>query len=298
MAATRTFIGRGILIATLLTVISVPISTLAFDVPTNDGFVTDTAGLLNPAEKQALEGELAAYRQSTSNEIAFVTVKSLNGDPIEDAALAIGRKWGIGQKGKDNGIVVLIASDDREARIEVGYGLEGVIPDIVAKGIIDTDLIPAFRQADYYGGMHAVLDSLQKHIGGEYTIDRYTTKDTGNGSISYFIFFGFIVFQWLLAVMARSKSWWLGGILGGVGGVVLAVLLGWWLSIPFLVAIGLFLDYVVSKGYNKRGRSSWWAGGGWWGGGGGGGGFGGGSSGGFGGFSGGSFGGGGASGRW
>ncbi len=295
MAATRTFVGRGVLIFALA-VSCLPNSALAFDVPTNDGFVTDVAGLLNSAEKKALEGELAAYRQSTSNEIAFVTVKSLNGDPIEDAALAIGRKWGIGQKGKDNGIVILIASDDREARIEVGYGLEGVVPDIVAKGIIDTDLTPAFRQADYYGGMHAVFDSLQKHIGGEYTADRYATSDAGNGSITYVLFFGLIIFQWLFAIMARSKSWWLGGVLGGVGGLILAAIFGWWLSIPVLVIIGLFLDYVVSKGYSKRGKSAWWAGGGWWGGGGGG--FGGGSGGGFGGFSGGSFGGGGASGRW
>ncbi|MDD5055547.1 MAG: TPM domain-containing protein [Candidatus Peribacteraceae bacterium] len=284
--------GRGLLAMSLF--LCLPVVVLAFDVPANDGFVTDTAAILNPAQKQALEDELAAYRQSSSNEIAVVTVKTLGGEPIEDVALEIGRKWGIGTESKSNGILLLIASDDREMRMEVGYGLEGAVPDIVARGIIDMDLTPAFRQGDYYGGIHAAIDSLSRHIGGEYTADRYAIPEKGGGAITYLVFFGLIVLQWLLAIMARSKSWWLGGVFGAVGGLILSLVLGWWLSMPILIVVGLLLDFAVSKGYRKRGHSAWWAGGGW----GGGGGFGGRGGGGFGGFGGGSFGGGGASGRW
>lgn len=292
MTDRRLLIGRCLLALSLF--LGFPVATFAFEIPPIDGFVTDAANRLNAAQKQDLEEKLVEYWRSTSNEIAIVTVSTLNGEPIEEVALAIARKLAIGQKTKDNGILILISFDNNMIRMEVGYGLEGAVPDIVAKGIIDTDLIPAFRQGDYYGGMLAAFDSLSKHIGGEYTADRYTTQDSGGGSITYFIFFGLIVLQWLLAVMARSKSWWLGGVFGGIGGLVLALIFGWWLSIPALIVIGLLLDFAVSKGYRKRGNSAWWAGGGW----GGGGGFGGRGGGGFGGFGGGGFGGGGASGRW
>ncbi len=150
---------------------------------------------------------------------------------------------------------------------------------------------PRFRDGDYGGGITAAIDALKKHIGGEYTADRYTQSAGGFNVGAFAVFLLFAAFQGLLAVMARSKSWWLGGGIGGIGGVVLALLFGWWLSIPVLVALGFLLDFFVSRrGPSRRGRGGWWIGGGGLGGGG--------SGGGFGGFSGGSFGGGGASGRW
>jgi uncharacterized protein len=284
---------RSLLIAGITGLFTTGPALAAFAVPPNDGFVTDTAGLLTPAQKQSIEADLTAYRKTTSNEIAVVIIKSLDGTPIEDAGLQIGRKWGIGSDSKNNGILILVAYDDHEVRLEVGYGLEGAVPDIVAQGIIDTDITPLFRQGDYAGGISAAINSLEKHIGGEYTADRYANKSTGAGFGSYLVFLLFIVFQGLLAVMARTKSWWLGGAFGGIAGIILTALYGWWLSIPFFVVLGLIIDYFVSKNPPRRGRR----GGGWWIGGGG---FGGGQSGGsgFGGFGGGSFGGGGASGKW
>jgi len=263
----------------------------AVAIPPNDGFVTDAAGLLTPEQKQAIEADLGAYRQATSNEIAIVTLPGLEGQPIEDVGLEIGRKWGVGSKAKNNGILIVIAKEERYARIDVGYGLEGAVPDIVAKGIIERDMVPRFRDGDYGGGITAAIDALKKHIGGEYTADRYTQSAGGFDVGAFFIFLLFAAFQGLLAFMARSRSWWLGGVVGSIGGVVLALLFGWWLSIPALVALGLLLDFFVSRrGPSRRGRGGWWIGGGGLGGGGRGGGFGG--------FSGGSFGGGGASGRW
>ncbi len=262
-----------------------------FAVPPNDGFLTDTAGIIGAVEESVIEEKLQAYKDTTSNEIAVVILPSLGGYAIEEAALDIGRKWGVGSV-KNNGLLMLIAYEDREIRIEVGYGLEGVIPDIVAKGIIDTDITPHFRDGDYAGGVTAAIDALQKHIGNEYTADRYAepTESPFGGLGFIFIVIGA---QWLIAILGRTKSWWLGGVVGGFGGAVLAFLFGWWLAIPILVPLGLILDFFVSKNYKSRGHTSWWAGGGW--GPGGGGSFGGG---GLGGFGGGSFGGGGASGRW
>jgi uncharacterized protein len=270
---------------------------LAFEVPPNDGFVTDTASVLSTEEETNIEKVLKDFRDRTSNEIAVVIIPSLDGEILEDVALQIGRKWGVGTKERDNGIVMLISMDDRAITLSVGYGLEGAIPDIVAKGVIDNDILPHFRRNETAQGILAGIDALEKHIGGEYTVDRYTHADSAWSLEPFTLFLFFLFGEWILAILARTKSWWAGGVLGGIGGVILTMLYSFWISIPILVIIGLFLDYVVSKNFRSRGKTKWWAGGRF--GPGGGGGFSGGSSGGgFGGFGGGSFGGGGASGRW
>lgn len=289
MTLSRSLIGSLLLVNLALA----PAFAHAFEVPPNDGFVTDTADMFTAEGKAAIERKLTDYRQATSNEIAVVTVPSLDGEAIEEVGLQIARKWGVGSE-KNNGILILVAYQEREVRFDVGYGLEGAVPDIVAKGIIDEDIVPHFRDGDYSGGVVASIDSLQKHIGGEYTADRYA-EPSDSGFPPVLLFVGFIALQWLIAVLGRTKSWWLGGVFGGIAGLGLAIAYAWWLSIPILVVLGLFLDFVVSRNFKRRGTTKWWAGGGW----GPGGGFGsGGGGGGFGGFGGGSFGGGGASGRW
>ena len=298
----RPFVPAAKLLTIILTtgmMVGCPLAFAAFTVPPNDGFVTISGftdavrSPISPAQESAIEQVLTDYRAKTSNEIAVVFLKNLEGQSIEDAGLSIGRKWGIGAKEKNNGILILIAYEEQQMRIDVGYGLEGAVPDIVAKGIIDTDIVPFFRTGDYAGGMLAAIDALKKHIGGEYASDRYDSQAEGAPPSAFLIFVLFILFQWGLAVMGRTKSWWLGGVFGGVAGIILTVAFGWWITIPILIPIGLVLDWIVSRNFTKRGKTQWWAGGGW----GPGGGFGGGG-GGFGGFSGGGFGGGGASGRW
>ena len=265
----------------------------AFTVPVNDGFVTDDAHILTAEQVQSLDQNLQQYQTQTSNEIAILIVPTLSGSNISDVSVQVGRAWGVGTKDKSNGILMLIAYQDHEINIATGYGLEGAIPDIVAKVIVDTDIVPAFRNGKYYDGLSTAVDSLKKHIGGEYTAARYVQKDT-SGFIPWIFFFVFIVLNFMASIFARTKSWWLGGIVGGFFGIVLTVAYSWWLSIPLLVALGLFFDYIVSKNGPRGGGRNGGVGG-WWGGMGGGGG---GSSGGFGGFGGGSFGGGGASGKW
>ena len=266
----------------------------AFDVPPNDGFVTDVTGTLSVEQEQALEATLDAYREQTSNEIAVLIVRSLSGADLVQTAVDTGRSWGVGTAENSNGALMLIALEEREITIQLGYGLEGALPDIVTKGIIEKDILPEFRDGKYYEGIDAGITAMEKHIGGEYTAERYTAPEA-SGIFPFFLVFFLIVLNFLSAWLARSRQFWVGGVMGGVFGVFLTALYGWWLAIIFFVLIGGGFDYWVSRfPQARRGRRG---GGGPWGGFGGGS-SGGSSSGGFGGFGGGSFGGGGASGKW
>lgn len=267
----------------------------AFDVPPNDGFVTDTEGILSAEQKSALAAELKAYNDTTSNEVAVLIVPTLQGNEPSDAAVEIGRAWGVGKSGKNNGVLILVATEDRVVWISVGDGLEGAVPDIVAKGVVEEEMMPAFRQGEYFDGLKAGVDALEKHIGGEYKPDRYTGSSFDFG---WGFFLIILLIDFGAAWLGRTKSYWQGGVLGAIIGIFL-LFFGWsFFFIPVLAVIGLGFDFVVSRLWRsqRRGRR-----GGRWGGGYGGGGFGGGSSGGgggFGGFGGGSFGGGGAGGKW
>ncbi len=280
---------RRLSLAVLLAA-ALPQAVLALDVPPNDGYVTDVTGTLTAEEEQALEADLDAYDQETSNQIAVLIVPSLRGEEIADAALKAGRSWGVGTAERENGIILLVSMGDRRAWIATGYGLEGAVPDIVAAGIVQRDLVPQFQAGDEAAGIRAAVESLKKHIGGEYTAERYAEEDGEPWPIALIFFLGYMAFT----VLGRSRSWWLGGVLGGVLGVFLTVLYSWWASIPLLIVLGLVIDFIASRLPRSGGRGPRgpWGGGGL-------GGFGGGrGSGGFRGFGGGSFGGGGGGGRW
>ncbi len=289
MTARLSALGFGLLTLCIST------SAFAFELPQNDGYVTDAAGILTQQQRDTLDSDLNAYDDATSNQLAVLTVQSLSGADIGEVALDAMRTWGVGQQDKNNGALILVAYQDHKIWIATGYGLEGALPDLVVKGIVETDMVPAFRDGEYFEGIQAALESMKKHIGGEYTADRYTESDA-LGFVPWLLFFVFIFFNFIAATLSRSKSWWAGGIMGGVFGIILTVLFTWWLSIPLLVALGLFFDYIVSKNSHLfkggRGGRGGFGGGGF-------GGFGGGSGGGgFGGFGGGSSGGGGAGGKW
>ncbi len=224
--------------------------------------VTDLAGVLSPEQKQALENKLVAIDDSSSNQIAVVILPTLDGNPIEEYATKLFRTWGIGNKKTNNGILLLIAIQDKKIRIETGYGLEGAIPDITANSIIDNDIKPAFREQAYFEGIDKATDDIAKAAVGEYKVKR---ERQAKGKGSNLILFVFIVFI-IVAILGKKGG---GGSNIGGGGFS-------------DIATGMLLGSLLGGG----GRSS----GGDWGGGGGGGGFGG--------FGGGSSGGGGASGGW
>ena len=138
------------------------------EVPPLTGRVVDQAALLDPATERALNQQLAAHEDSTSNQVAVLTIASLAGRPIEEVALAVARTWQLGQAGRDNGVLLLVARDDRQMRIEVGYGLEGALPDVVASRIIRHELRPAFRAGDFDGGVQAGVAAILQAITGSY----------------------------------------------------------------------------------------------------------------------------------
>lgn len=234
--------------------------------PSPPRLVNDFTQSLTPEQIQALESKLVAYDDSTSSQVAVVIIPTTGDYPIEDVALQILRRWGVGGKSANNGIVVLVAKDDRKVRIEVGYGLEGAIPDMIAASIIDHEIVPNFRENNYYRGLDEGTNAIFKAAAGEYKApEGYANRKGGKGPK-----LGTIIFIIIILIILFS------GAGGGRGG-----------------------GYVSRRGY----RGSWLPTGGWTGGsgsgwsGGGGGGWSGGG-GGFGGFGGGSGGGGGASGSW
>lgn len=257
------FHGR-LLIASTLAILAIWPSTLsaAFAVPPNDGFVTDAAAILSESEQTDLELKLNEYRQATSNEIAVVTIKSLDGADVGQAALDIHRAWRVGSQTNDNGIVLLLAYDDRKVWISVGYGLEGAVPDLTAYRITEDIMKPLLKDGQYAAALNAGVDTLKEAIGGEYKPEEQAEpKDIA--SLVMVVFFVVLNLFRLLGVwMAKSKSWWHGGVIGLGVGAVLALLLQWWWTIPLLVAAGLGIDYFVSRyglgqATGRRRGSSW-----------------------------------------
>lgn len=136
--------------------------------PVPQKLVNDFTKTLTPFQVEALESKLVAYDDSTSNQIAVVIIPTTGDYTVDEVALEIGRRWGVGNKDINNGIVLLIAKDDRKLKIEVGYGLEGAIPDITAKSIIDNYIVPNFKSDNYYRGIDEGTDAIIRAAEGEY----------------------------------------------------------------------------------------------------------------------------------
>ncbi len=174
------FIKRSLFLLILL----LQLDVRAQDIPARPQppkLVNDFANVLSPEEEQQLENKLVAYDDSTSNQVTIVTIKTLNGYPIEEYALKILRDWGVGNKQTNNGVVILAAIEDRQVRIETGYGLEGAIPDITASQIIRNDITPAFRQNNYYEGFDKAVESIILAAAGEYKApEGYNKRNSGS----------------------------------------------------------------------------------------------------------------------
>lgn len=234
--------------------------------------VNDLAGVLEQQVKEPLEKTLVDFARETSTQIAVVTISDLGGYDAGDYAFQLAEKWGIGQKGKDNGILILVQPKTNDLRgqafIATGYGLEGVVPDAVANRIVDNEMIPRFKQNDYTGGVLAAVQVLANLTRGEFTADGYMDRTGGSsgasGALIVMIIFGVIFISAFRSQKSRHSS---------IGR-----------GLPFWMLLSMM-------GSGSRSHSGSWgnfsSGGGSFGGGGG-----------FGGFGGGSFGGGGAGGSW
>jgi len=223
--------------------------------------VNDFTGTLTEDQRQALENKLVAFDDSTSTQIAVVIIPTLNGKDVADYNIELGRAWGVGGKENNNGVILLIAKGDRKLNISTGYGLEGALPDLTAKQIIDQIIVPNFKGDDYYRGIEEGTDAIILAVKGEYTAPEGYNKRNVKGSIGRIIFIIIIIIIFL--IISSGK--------GGGG--------------SFMSRRG-FAAWTLANMIGSGGRGGGWSGGG------------GGSSGGFGGFGGGGFGGGGASGSW
>lgn len=142
------------------------------NIPAHKGtWVQDEAGILSSQTVQQLQHALQEHSDSTSNQIAVLIIKSLDGDDIDDFGVRVFKAWKLGQQGKDNGVLLVVAIDDRKVRIEVGYGLEGSLTDLQANRIIRNEMAPRFRNNDYDGGIKASVIAILQSVQGEYTND-------------------------------------------------------------------------------------------------------------------------------
>ncbi|HEY6000969.1 MAG TPA: TPM domain-containing protein [bacterium] len=160
------FVGSAAL-AAVLAVAALASGVAAAEVPYLTGRVVDDANVLGTEMRERIEAQLKAHEQSTTNQVVVLTVPTLGGETVEEYAEKVFRTWGLGQKGKDNGVLVVIATGDRRMRIEVGYGLEGVLPDSLAGSIIRNAMAPRFKTGDYVGGTEAGVQAILGALAGD-----------------------------------------------------------------------------------------------------------------------------------
>jgi uncharacterized protein len=283
-----------------------PLAPAQVPVPKFEALVTDLTGTLTAQQQAALDEKLTAFQRRKGSQIAVLVLPTTEPEHIDQFSIRVADAWKVGRAKEDDGVILIVAKDDRSMRIEVGRGLEGAVTDALTRRIREDTIAPLFRQGDFYGGINAGLDQLIRVIDGEpLPAPDQQWHPSGGGGIPWpVLIIGALVFGRVLnGMLGRGAGAGVAGLIGG--GLI------WWLTSKILFAIlgfvGLFLLVLLfggggmGGGGRRGGRSVFrdiGRGGGF--GGFGGGGFGGGGfgGGGFGGGGGGSFGGGGSSGRW
>lgn len=230
-----------------------------------ENWVNDYAHVFNSAQLQQLNQKLGYFQQRSSTQIFVVTISENKGYAASMLAPEIGEKWGIGQKGKDNGLLVLMDMKERDVFISTGYGLEEYVPDAIAKRIVENEVIPSFKEGDYYGGIDKATNVLISLLEGKFTPDEYREQSAGSAAGSAIGGIFFIIF-WLVMIFGSRRRRSVG--MGGRS------------NLPFWIALGM-----MSSGSRSGSFGNFSSGGGGFGGG-------------FGGGGGGGFGGGGAGGSW
>lgn len=289
VSPTRGWLPRVLLAAVLH--FAAPPAGADVPVPQLRARVTDLTATLSQEQRAALEQKLAALEARKGSQVAVLLVPTTQPETVEQYAIRVFEQWKLGRKGMDDGVLLLVAKNDRRLRIEVGYGLEGAIPDAIAKRVIDEDIVPLFKQGNFYGGISAGTDRISKLIEGESMPPPRRTAAPGSGWSTETLFIGFIILamasQLLHSLLGRFLGAGVAGVAAGIVGYVLAGLAA--AAIIGLIAfvISLFIGATGRRGGGWSSGGNWSSRGGSWSSGGGGFSGGGGSS-----------GGGGASGRW
>jgi uncharacterized protein len=204
--------------------VAIALCAVAVEFPALTGRVVDGANVLSPAAERRLTAQLEAHEKATTNQIVVATFDSLQGEAIESFGYQLGRAWGIGQEGKDNGVLLIVAPIDHKVRIEVGYGLEGDLPDVIGANIIQTKILPRFREGDFDGGVTAGVDAIVAALGGEYIFDQVRRERGRDRSGSFPFGLIWIVVVFLLFGFGRRRGRRFGGglLAGAVLGSVLS----------------------------------------------------------------------------
>jgi uncharacterized protein len=296
----RTQIFRVLNISCLLWVLLLPSRVPALEVPALTARVNDYAAILSPSTVQQLEGALKAFETDQSTQIVVLTIPSLEGEVLEELSIRVAEQWKIGHQGLDNGAILLIARNERKLRIEVGYGLEGRLTDLISGRIIREVIVPRFKQGNFDQGVIDGVSAIMAAVRGEFSAaDIQRPAQQPADTEGFLIMLAAIIF-FIGKVFGRSRP--LAATIGGVAAPLLGLLIlgGKWLIIAALIPVGIIGGLIASVFAASAGsarsfrRSGHYLGGGGFGGmGGSRGGFGGGFGGG-----GGGFGGGGASGGW
>ena len=252
-------------------------------VPVLQHRVTDLTQTLTSEQQSQLEAKLAGFEQQKGSQIAVLIVASTKPEEIEQYSIRVVDAWKLGRQKEDDGVLLLVAKDDRKMRIEVGYGLEGAIPDLIAKRIITEIMAPSFRQGDFYGGINNAVEQLMRLISGENLPEPAHSQSTGDKlwDMMYLLFIGAFVAGGILRAIFGN---FLGGVLnGGFIGMLVWIFGGGLVTALVLGLIAFFFTFAGSAGLGHAGGlggGGFGSGSGSWSGGGGG------------------FGGGGASGNW
>lgn len=218
------------------------------EIPPLSARVTDLTGTLNAEQSGALDASLATIEREKGAQVAILLLPTTKPEPIEQFGIRLAEAWKVGRRGVDDGVIIIVAKDDRRARIEVGRGLEGAVPDVVAKRIIADAMVPRLQQGDFAGALQAAVASLAGAIAGEALPPPVPSRPTGSGDNNFIFLF--------LALM-------LGGVLrsflGLVGALLAALIAGWlaWVIFSSWIAVILAAGVAVLFSFMRGGGRGW-----------------------------------------
>lgn len=252
-----------------------PLTAVALDVPQLTGRINDYARILSPGATTLLEQKLAGFEQEQSTQVVVLTIPSLQGEDIDQFAIRVADQWKIGQKGKDNGVILILAQAERKVRIEVGMGLQGVLPDITAGRIIRDIMRPHLRSGDFDRGVEAGVEAIMAATRGEFKAtpgERAQRPKHRDAST----FLTFLLFTGIAAAALGAVSRPLGGVAGAVGLPLAAAMAFPALALKSLLLLGavgfaggFLLSFLALFGHGggRGGGGFYWGGGGFGGGG-------------------------------